>query len=472
MAFMDDKDSHSLSDGDVKLTQLTSSVVALATTTRLPPRRNVWLRIDLFLLPIVTIIFFLSFLDKGNIGNARVAGLQQQLHMSNNQYSLALTVTYIPYILVEFPSNLLLKRVGANTLLPAMAVLWGIVTTLQGLVTSYSGLIACRFFLGLFEGGFLPGLTVYLASFYPRQRLQLRISIFFVSTSLAGAFSGLLASAIVHMEGVGGRHGWAWIFILEGLVTVLCGVAAFFLLPRDPGAARFLTHDERVYVERVLHEDGVLARDDVFSWAEVFATFKKPHVLLMGVAGFFNGATLLGLVYFAPSIVAGLGFTANQAQLMTVPPFAVAFVVSNVTSYFSDRYGARGLSMTLSAIISTAGFALFLGSTADHARYGALFLIMSGTYAAAPPLCAWMANNARTHTGRAAAVAALTVCTNSGGVLATWLLGALSPAPRYTVAGVVLLVFQVGIALCAGANWVWLRGRNRRRRGAGWVYAL
>lgn len=129
MAFMDDKDSHSLSDGDVKLTQLTSSVVALATTTRLPPRRNVWLRIDLFLLPIVTIIFFLSFLvstsvsskssladrhpqDKGNIGNARVAGLQQQLHMSNNQvcqldppavplifacsqYSLALTVTYM-----------------------------------------------------------------------------------------------------------------------------------------------------------------------------------------------------------------------------------------------------------------------------------------------------------------------------------------------------------------------------------------
>ena len=96
---------------------------------------------------------------------------------------------------------------------------------------------------------------------------------------------------------------------------------------------------------------------------------------------------------------------------------------------------------------------------------------MAGTYAAAPPLCAWMANNARTHTARAAALAALTVCTNSGGVLATWLLGALSAPPRYASAGVVLLVFQLGVALCAGANWAWLRVRNRGRGGR-WVYKL
>jgi MFS family permease len=145
-------------------------------------------------------------------------------------------------------------------MLPTMLTLWGIVTTLQGVVKSYHGLLAARFFLGLLEGGVFPGLVLYLSFFYPRQQLQWRISAFFSMASLSGAFSGLLAYGIVNMHGVGGRPGWAWIFILEGLFTFLFGLTSYFLLPPTPSHAPFFTEKEKAYVVSRLREDGATGR--------------------------------------------------------------------------------------------------------------------------------------------------------------------------------------------------------------------
>ncbi|PSS37512.1 hypothetical protein PHLCEN_2v719, partial [Hermanssonia centrifuga] len=446
--------------------------------------RTVWWKMDLYILPIATLIFFLSFLDRGNIGNARVAGMQKELNMTNNQYSIALTVTYVPYILIELPSNLLLKRVGPNKLLPAMLTLWGIVTIFQGFITTYAGLVICRFFLGLFEGGLLPGLALYLASFYPRQKLQFRISVFFASSSLAGAFSGLLATAIIRMEGVGGKHGWAWIFILEGVFTVFCGIASFFLMSATPDTASFLTQEEKEFIDFELRRDGVRAQkssDDEFSWAEVRKAFRQPHMLIMAIAGFLNGTThertairrvirlYVSFLPTLPSVPAGLSLHG---------------LVSIITSFLSDLYGRRGWTISFLAVISIVGFGMFLGmfpsilclvmlapftdimvagSEDSQVRYGSLFLLLPGTYCAAPPLSAWIANNAAPHVRRATALAFLTTMTNSGGILSTWLLGSLSAAPKYTKASVTFLIFQVGILVCAQLNLGYLMMRNSEK---------
>jgi len=149
-----------------------------------------------------------------NIGNARVAGLQTDLQMSDSQYSLALIVTSISYLAVELPACLVLKRVGANVLLPTMATIWGLTTTLQGFVTSYQGLLATRFFLGLAEGGLIPVFMLVMSRFYRRDQIQSRVTLIFTAGSLAGAFSGLLATAILGMDGRAGHKGWQWIFIL------------------------------------------------------------------------------------------------------------------------------------------------------------------------------------------------------------------------------------------------------------------
>jgi MFS family permease len=156
----------------------------------------------------------LNFLDRSNIGNAKAANLMEDIGINSKQYSIALTVTYVPYIAAELPLTLAIRKVGPNILIPTLVILWGIVSLFQGFITNYSGLLAARFFLGCTEGAIVPSSMAYLSTFYRRRDLGKRVAFYFSATSLAGAFSGLLAAAILNMHGVGGKPGWAWIFIL------------------------------------------------------------------------------------------------------------------------------------------------------------------------------------------------------------------------------------------------------------------
>jgi len=345
-----------------------------------------------------------------------------------------------------------------------MVTLWGVASATQGLVHNYSGLLACRFFLGLMEGGLFPGIVLYLSFFYPRNRLQIRIAVFFASSSLSGAFSGLLAAAIDQLDGKGGKPGWAWIFILEGIFSFVFGVISFFLLPRSPETARFLTKNERAYVISTLKHAGSVSKDDdqdSFSWTEVFRTAKSLHVWLLVVIFFFSGSIVLGLAYFEPTIVAGLGYAGNQAQLMSVPPFAVAFVLSFISAILSDRYQCRGYTTIFFSLLQVIGFTMFYASTSNHVRYGSLFLSIPGAYCAAPASITWVANNSAPHIRRATAVAVSFIVTQLAGLLATWLLGSLSPAPNYTSATITFIAMSIGMVVFATANLAYLWRQNR-----------
>lgn len=147
------------------------------------------------------------------------------------QFNTALTIFFIPYVLFEIPSNILLKRLSPRLYLSGCCFGFGLVTTLQGFVSSYGGLLAARFFLGLSECGMVPGCFYLIGMWYRREEAQKRFSLFFASTALAGAFGGLLASAIGKMDGIGGYLGWRWIFILEGLLTCVVAVGFVFVFP-------------------------------------------------------------------------------------------------------------------------------------------------------------------------------------------------------------------------------------------------
>jgi MFS family permease len=211
-------------DGEVHNETISESVQLQQVNERILMRK-----IDLHVIPFVVLFYFLSFLDRTNIGNATLVGLTQDLNLTDYQYRIALTILYIPYILAEIPSNLIIKKVGPNYWLSILVILWGIVGTLQGIVTNARGLWIDRFFLGLTEGGILPGIILYLSAWYKPHELQFRIGLFWSASSLAGAFAGLLAAAIGLMDHVGGLHGWSWIFILEGIITVIIGINGFFL---------------------------------------------------------------------------------------------------------------------------------------------------------------------------------------------------------------------------------------------------
>ncbi|KAJ7611778.1 major facilitator superfamily domain-containing protein [Roridomyces roridus] len=426
---------------------------------------KVWRKLDLWILPVVSIFYLFSFLDRTNIGNAKVAGLLTELHMTPKQYSIALTVTYVPYIVVELPANLLLKRIGPNVMLPSMITLWGVVTACQGTVKTYGGLLACRFFLGLLEGGVLPGIVLYLSFFYPRLRLQTRVATFFSTASLAGAFGGILAYGIIHLNGQHGHSGWQWIFNIEGVITVFLGLVSFLLLPASPDSVRFLNEEEKAYVKVKLVEDGVIEEKyDAFSWGEVVKGFISIHVLLASTLFFFGGALLYSLAYFTPSILTSLGYTASKAQLMSVPPFSVAFVFMMLTAYISDRYHCRGAVTVFGSVLCLVGFAMFLGSKNHHVQYGSLFLSIPGAYILPAAVSTWNANNAAPHVRRATAIAFGFIMTNSGGILSTWLLGgSLSPPPLYTKATKTLLAFSAFMGAFAVLNMVYLARENRKK---------
>jgi predicted MFS family arabinose efflux permease len=268
------------------------------------------------------------------------------------------------------------------------------------------------------------------------------------------------------MDGLGGHPGWAWIFILEGLFTVVFGLCSFFLLPRGPEHCRFLNETEKAYVLKELRDTGATGQTagaDEFSWIEVGRAFMLPQVQLLAVIFFFDGALVYALAYFTPSIVQALGYTAARAQLFSVPPFAVAFIVTMVSAYVSDRFRCRGLVSIFCGLLCTIGFAMYLGSNSFNIKYGSLFLSIAGAYCAAPALSTWGANNAAPHTRKATAIAIGFIMTNSGGILVTWLFGALSPPPLYTKACITMLIFSVLLIVFSVFNILYLSYQNKKK---------
>ncbi|PLW34653.1 hypothetical protein PCANC_06457 [Puccinia coronata f. sp. avenae] len=425
--------------------------------------RKAILKLDLIVLPLIVVFYFFSSLDRSNIGNARVAGLQKSLKLSDHQYSVALTSTFITYVLVKVPANLILKRVGAHIFLPLISGAWGLVTFCQGFTTNFGGLVTARLFMGLAEGGLYPAILLYLSNSYSRDQLQMRIAIFYSSASLSGSFSGLLAYAILHMHETWGKPAWAWLFFIEGLATMVFAAMAAFIFPSSISSNRLLSGREKdILLNRLIRKaPSTVDPNEKFKVSEVLAAIKSPHVIILTITQFMSGTAAYSVTYFTPTIVHSLGYTPSHTQLMTSPPFAVAFVVMLAGGYFSDRCHARALTAGVSAAVAFTGFMLFLllDPSRTHAKYGSLFLAIPGVFSLIPPIGAWAANNSDGHYRRATAIAFSYSTSTVGGILSTWLFPQ-SQGPRYRPGIIVNLVCCAGILLGVSLNYMWLRYAN------------
>ncbi|KAL4993712.1 major facilitator superfamily domain-containing protein [Aspergillus recurvatus] len=391
--------------------------------------RRILFKLDTRILPVLALLFLCSFLDRTNVGNAKILGLEDDLNITNHQYDIGLTIFYLFYILSEVPSNLIIKKASPKIWLPALTAVWGIITMCLGFVRNFGSFAAVRALLGIAEGGLLPGMVLYLSSFYRRGDLAVRIGLFYTAASLSGAFGGLLARGLAEIGPRGGLEGWRWIMIIEGLLTFLCGCLAYFSLPNSLETTPFLTEDERRFArERIQLENpyiqgALAAEEESFTWPEVRRGLLEPQMWFSATAYFAILSGLYSFGLFLPTIIDESGFAsdANQTQLWTVIPYAVAAVLTVFVSFLSDRLKLRGVIMLFSLPIAIAGYAAIGNITSSQAKYGMTFLMATGMYASVPCILVWNSNNSAGHYKRATTSGMQLAIANCGGFVATFI---------------------------------------------------
>ncbi|KAF9044192.1 MFS general substrate transporter [Panaeolus papilionaceus] len=419
------------------------------------------LKLDITVLPMMALFYFLNFMDRANIGNARIAGMQADLHLTDHKYQICVAILYVTYMAFEIPSNLLLRKIGPHILLPFIVTIWGSVVMAQGFVKTYGHLVAIRLILGALEGPLLPGLVLYLSGFYTRRELSMRLALVVSTASLSGAFSGLLAAALANMDGIGGLAGWSWIFIIEGIVTALAGIIGFWLVPKTPNDSMFLTQDERDAVYRRLARENPLDKHvDTFTFKQVLRSITSPHVMMAFVMFFCSGSNILGLANFLPSIVRQLGFSPIKSQLLSVGPFGAGFFVTLTASYYSDKYKSRGIPLIVLSMVAVVGYIIYLCSHDKYTMYGSLFFLVSGSYPMIPIGAGWAANNSEPHYRRATTIGFCFFFTGAGTILSTWRFPT-KEGPRFTNTTIMTMTFAAVTGVLAFAIRVYLTRQNK-----------
>ncbi|KAL4795662.1 major facilitator superfamily domain-containing protein [Aspergillus venezuelensis] len=377
--------------------------------------------LDYKLLPPLTILYLLSFLDRSNVGNARLKGLTDDVGMTGNQYLNDLTLYFVGYVVFEVPCNIILKKTTPRIWLPTLTLVWGIVATLLGIVQNYAGYLTSQTALGVAESGLFPGVVFYLSMWYKRDKQHYRVALFFSAASLAGAFSGTLAWGFAHMDGVGDYAGWRWIFILirsrsqEGLLTVVVSAIAYVWVYNYPATAEFLSDKERSFITWRLKNDNDVTREK-FSWSSVMDAVKAPKVWLYGPGFHTMSLPLYRLPLFLPTIIKEFGYSAAKAQLLTVPPYASGF--------------RRAPFIMDSSAFACIGYIILLAGRALGVSYTGTFFCCAGIYPAVAIVLSWPANNVSGQTKRAIANAMQISIGNCRAVIGTQLYRT-ETSPRY-----------------------------------------
>ncbi|KAF8199837.1 MFS general substrate transporter [Mycena galopus ATCC 62051] len=425
--------------------------------------RKLWRKIDLRLMPILSLMYLASFLDRGNIGNARLQGLETQLDLIGNRFNIALTMYFIPYCIFECPANMVLKQFLPSRWLPGITVVWGIIMTLMGLVKTYPQLVGTRILLGVTEAGLFPGVVYYLTLWYPRHMLQWRIGLFIGAASLAGAFGGAMAFGISFLSGRAGLLGWSWIFILEGIATVVVGIVAFFVLVDFPVTATFLTPEQRSFVVHVKkYDNSSVGEEEQFEMRHVVEALTDWQVWLHMFNYMAIITNLYGITLFLPTIITTFGHSAAVSQLLTVPPYVVATIVLFIFAYWSDRLKLRYPFILAGFTCNLIGFAINISNAPSGVKYFGTFFCVTGAYAAVPGVVTWIGNNLSGQYKRGVGMAWAIGIGHFGGAFASNFYRT-QDKPRYLVGHGCELMF-VGIGLISTALTALISHRVNLRR--------
>lgn len=401
-------------------------------------------------------------------GNAKIAGFEKDLGLTGYDYNALLSIFYISYIVFEIPSNIACKYFGPGWWLPGISLGFGAISLATAFVDNFAQAAGVRFLLGMFEAGMLPGISYYLSRFYRRSELTFRLALFIVMAPMAGAFGGLLASAILTLDHVGSVTSWRMIFVVEGIIT--CGLAliSFLTLTDRPASARWLTPEEREMAEARVRAErvGQTVVLDHMDKKKLWLGMTSPVTLSTSFIFLLNNVTVQGLAFFAPTIVRTIypHETLVKQQLYTVPPYVVGGFFTLLLPLISWKLDRRQIFLIASAPLTMVGYIMFLASANPSVRYGATFLIAASLFCLGPISNGQVSANVVSDTARSSAIGLNVMMGNVGGLISTWSFLP-TDAPNYHIGNGLNLATSGGVLIVATLVLFWMNYDNKKRDG-------
>jgi len=403
----------------------------------------VYRKVSWRLVPFLLLCYVVAYLDRVNVGFAKLQMLND-LQFSETVYGLGAGIFFIGYFLFEVPSNLLLEKIGARKTLARITILWGLASMAMIFVKTPGQFYALRFLLGIFEAGFFPGVVLYLTYWFPAARRARINGLFMTSFAIAGVIGGPLAGFIMSaMDGVDGLANWQWLFVIEGIPSVLAGVAVLMYLPEKPVNAKWLSEQEQALVTRDIENE---ARDPA-KHSALKDAFANSRVWLCAAIYFCVVSGNATIAFWSPSIIKELGVQGNlQIGLVSAIPFVAGTIAMVLNGIHSDRTGERRMHCALATLLAAVGLTLtgfFLHSAV--LALVALTLASVGILAAFPVF--WSLPSAfLAGTAAAGGIALINSIGNLAGFVAPYMIGWFKTTTGQLASG---LYFVAALEACA-----------------------
>jgi MFS family permease len=361
------------------------------------------------LMPILVVMFLISFIDRQNVGFAKLQ-MVHSLHMTEAAFGLASSLFFISYLLFEVPSTLALHRFGARVWLARIMLTWGVITVLMGFTTSMQVFCGLRLALGVAEAGFYPGVIYYLTLWFPQSYRARVLGIFTLGSALANMLGSLVGGWLLSLDGVWGFAGWQWVFIATGLPAVLVAITVFKLLPASYQEARFLNEREKQTVAAALEREKPEHAEHAHPWKALF----DPRVMLFAVTYMLMSTSLYGVTYWLPTLVKSFGVSSSVNGMLSMLPWALAVLLLLYLPAKLRQAKSIVRAMAIVAALGALSFLLSLVLPTTPLRFVAL--VLGGACIPLLYPCFWsMPPRYFTGARAAASVAAINSIGNLGG---------------------------------------------------------
>jgi ACS family tartrate transporter-like MFS transporter len=408
--------------------------------------RALYAKITRRLIPYLFLLYIVAYVDRVNVGFAAM-DMKRQLHFSNTVYGTGAGIFFIGYSLFDMPSNLLLRKVGTRIWIARIMITWGFVAAAMVFVKTPHMFYALRFLLGVAEAGFVPGMLLYLTFWFPSGERARAVAKFMTATSLAGVVGGPVSSALLKLDGLGGLSGWQWLFLAEGLPTVLLGISVLFVLKDGPEKAEWLDPHEKIWLEGELERDRALY--GAGEHGRLLDVFKMPALWILAAVYIIIQIGVYIVNLWMPLILTSLadGGAARDASLIAryaTVPYLLAAIFTVVVGWSSDKRNERKGHLAGCLLLAAVGFA-WTAVTHDVAvAICALSLAAIGLWSTMGPFWALMTRMVK---GAAAAggVGIITTLGGLGGFIGPYMTGRLRDATHSFAGG---LYAFAGLALC------------------------